>query len=298
MSSAHQYMLHANPVPGARVKGPLRRKSFTVPLIELLRPDGYWPQPLSIEQAFEVLRWMATTGSSKPEFTSQLQWGRAGIHELLTGGSGLSHGRVEPITSIEDLRRRFHFAVLSRASSRGQEMWRSEFGIRPEGTVTVPYPTYKPFAALPHLGWRSEADVHAEIKRLTTGSTGTQMVVNLNGVHQDCQTLHGVRIAVGTHGFALAIRYGDKHPSEFGSSWDVTIARTREGESFLQTFARARTVFDCLVHGHANDPDLGDMGRHFRPELVPDQVAAIMQRAAEVGPVHAADPVVPGPSPY
>ena len=71
----------------------------------------------------------------------------------------------------------------------------------------------------------------------------------------------------------------------------MTIARTRDGESFLQTFARARTVFDCLVHGYANDPDLGDMVRHFRPELVPDQVAAIMQRAAEV------EPAAGGPAP-
>ena len=287
MSTALQYMLHENPLPGMRAKGILLRKSFKVPLIELLRPDGYWPQPLSIEQAFETLRWMATTGSSKPEFTSQLQWGRAGINDLLTGGSGLSHGHVEPISSIEDLRRRFHFAILSRASSRGQELWRSEFGIRPEGTVTVPYPTYKPFAALPHLGWQSEAEIHAEIKRLTAESAGMPMAVNLNGVYDDCQTLHGVRIRVAPEGFAFDIRYGNTHPTEHGSSWDDTIARTREGESFLQTFARARTVFDCLVHGHANDPDLGDMVRHFRPELVVDQVAAIMGRAPSAEPMAA-----------
>lgn len=287
MSTALQYMLHENPLPGMRAKGILLRKSFKVPLIELLRPDGYWPQPLSIEQAFETLRWMATTGSSKPEFTSQLQWGRAGIHELLTGGSGLSHSCVEPITSIEDLRRRFHFAILSRASSRGQELWRSEFGIRPEGTVTVPYPTYKPFAALPHLGWQSEAEIHAEIKRLTAESAGMPMAVNLNGVYDDCQTLHGVRIRVAPEGFAFDIRYGNTHPTEHGSSWDDTIARTREGESFLQTFARARTVFDCLVHGHANDPDLGDMVRHYKPELVVDQVAAIMGQAPSAEPMAA-----------
>lgn len=287
MSTALQYMLHENPLPGMRAKGILLRKSFKVPLIELLRPDGYWPQPLSIEQAFETLRWMATTGSSKPEFTSQLQWGRAGINDLLTGGSGLSHSCVEPISSIEDLRRRFHFAILSRASSRGQELWRSEFGIRPEGTVTVPHPTYKPFAALPHLGWQSEAEIHAEIKRLTAESAGMPMSVNLNGVYDDCQTLHGVRIRVAPEGFAFDIRYGNTHPTEHGSSWDDTIARTREGESFLQTFARARTVFDCLVHGHANDPDLGDMVRHYKPEFVVDQVAAIMGRAPSAEPMAA-----------
>lgn len=287
MSHALQYMLQENPLPGMRAKGILLRKSFKVPLIELLRPDGYWPHPLSIEQAFETLRWMVTTGSSKPEFTTQLQWGRAGIHDLLTGGSGLSHGHVEPISSIEDLRRRFHFAILSRAASRGQELWRSEFGIRPEGTVTVPYPTYKPFAALPHLGWQSEAEIHAEIKRLTAESAGMPMTVNLNGVYDDCQTLHGVRIRVAPEGFAFDIRYGNTHPTEHGSSWDDTIARTREGESFLQTFARARTVFDCLVHGHANDPDLGDMVRHYKPELVVDQVAAIMGRAPSAEPMAA-----------
>ena len=43
MSTALQYMLHENPLPGMRAKGILLRKSFKVPLIELLRPDGYWP---------------------------------------------------------------------------------------------------------------------------------------------------------------------------------------------------------------------------------------------------------------
>lgn len=280
MSIADQYVLHANPVPDARVPAAPRRESFTVHLIDLLRPDGYWPQPLSIEEAFETLRWMAATGSSKPEFTSRLEWGSAGINDLLTGGSGIGNRRIEPISSIQDLRRRFHFAILSRAASHGQELWRREFGIRPEGTVTVPYPTFKPFVQLPGLGWRSEAMIQTEIMRLTTVTAGVRMAVNLNGVYEHCRTLHGVRIAVEAGGFAFAIRYGDTHPAEPGSSWDETIARTREGESFLQTFARARTVFDCIVHGHANAPDLGDMVRHLKPELVTDQVAIIMEQAA------------------
>jgi hypothetical protein len=120
-----------------------------------------------------------------------------------------------------------------------------------------------------------------DIERLTAGSAGTRMVVDLNGVHDDCRTLHGVRIAVGAeYGFALSIRYGNTSPDMPGSSWDVTIAHSRGDESFLQTFARARDVFDCLVHGHVNDCDLGDMRRDYRPDYVVDQVAALAAQAA------------------
>lgn len=276
MTYVEQWERHANPFEEAGTEPPVRLKSFKAPLIELLRPDGYWPQPLSTEQAFELLRWMATTGASKPEYTSRLQWGRAGIHELLTGGSGLSRGLIEPIASLEDLRRRFHFAILSRAASAGQERWRSDFGIGPVGVVTVRQPTFKPFAPIPHLGWSSEQAIMEDIERLTTGSAGVQMAVDLNGVHDDCRTLHGVRIAVDAeYGFALSIRYGDTAPGAHGSSWDVLIAHSRADESFLQTFARARDVFDCLVHGHVNGCDLGDMRRDYRPDFVSDQVAAL-----------------------
>uniref|UniRef100_UPI0019533060 hypothetical protein n=1 Tax=Klebsiella aerogenes TaxID=548 RepID=UPI0019533060 len=41
---------------------PRRKRSFSIPLIELLRPDSYWPHPLSIERAFEVMHWMVETG--------------------------------------------------------------------------------------------------------------------------------------------------------------------------------------------------------------------------------------------
>lgn len=276
MSYETQWELHTNPFDEAGDVPPVRLKSFRAPLIELLRPEGYWPQPLSTEQAFELLRWMATTGASKPEYTSQLGWGRAGIHELLTGGSGLSRGRVEPISSLQDLRRRFHYAILSGATSEGQVRWRRDFGVDPAGVVTVRRPTFKPFAALPHLGWSSEQAIAEDIERLTTGSAGTRMAIDLNGVHADCRTLHGVRIAIDAeYGFALSIRYGDTPPDVHGSSWDVTVAHSREDESFLQTFARARDVFDCLVHGHANGCDLGDMRRDFRPDFVVEQVAAL-----------------------
>ncbi|GJD87780.1 hypothetical protein BHAOGJBA_1285 [Methylobacterium hispanicum] len=125
MTSANQWSRRADPTVGEEAfPRPPRRRSFQAPLIELLRPFGYWPQPLSLEQAFELLRWMVATGASKPEYTSQLRWGRAGVTELLSSSSGLSYDRVEPITSIEDLRRRFHMAILARPQSRGQELWR------------------------------------------------------------------------------------------------------------------------------------------------------------------------------
>ncbi|MFC6047085.1 hypothetical protein ACFPYM_04465 [Methylobacterium hispanicum] len=144
----------------------------------------------------------------------------------------------------------------------------------------MPSPSFKPFAGAPHLGWRSEQAIHEDLKRMFEGTAGTRMAVDLNSVHEDCRTLHGLRISVGSeYGFAIAVRYGDTHPKDWGSSWDVTIARTREGETFLQTLARARDVFDCFVHGQANEPDLGDIRNYYRPEHVRDQVASLHGRA-------------------
>lgn len=294
MSYAEQWELHANPFDEKGAEPPVRLKSFKVPLIELLRPEGYWPQPLSTEQAFEVLRWMATTGASKSEYTTQLRWGRAGIHELLTGGSGLSRGLMEPITSMQDLRRRFHYAILSRAASAGQEKWRRDFGIDPTGVVAVRRPTYKPFTPLPHLGWSSEQAIVEDIERLTRVSAGTEMAIGLNSVHPHIRTLHGIRISVGAeYGFSLSLRYGDTPPGVWGSSWDVTIAHSREDESFLQTFARARDVFDCLVHGHANKCDRGDMRNYHRPEFLDEQIAALSADA--VAEIAAQEPSRPTP---
>lgn len=275
-NAAHAYALRERPFQTTPPKPP-RKRSFSIPLIELIRPDSLWPYPCSIEQAFELMRWMIDTGG--PQYETQLRWGTAGIENLLSATSGLGHHSIIPIESLDDLRRRFHYAILARPQSEGQERWREEYGITPAGVMTVKRPTYRPFDGATHLGWRSEADIQDAFTALCTGSTGKRMAVALNSCHQHSSNwLHHVRIGIyKDRGFSFILTYGDNPADRGASRWDDTIARTRPGESFLDTMARARDVFDCLVHGKANSADTADLFefRYIGEDFVTGQIAAL-----------------------
>ena len=273
MPSVHAYTAHTNALRKPIGK-PRRRMSFEIPLIELIRPDGYWPQPLSIEQAFTLMAWMAKTGSAS-QYSTKLTWNTETVATLI--GSGDSDSRLKPISSISQLRRMFHNAILARPRAEGQRKWREDFGVGPSGVIQVAAPTYKPFGGARHLGWDSEQAIQDDLERMGTQSMGARMAVSLNSVHPDCRTLHGLSVRIGSNGnFHFGITYGDKTPDQMHSSWTNTLAQTKPGESFLDTFARARDVFDCLVHGKKSICDLTDFVEHgYRPEVVLAQVEAL-----------------------
>lgn len=274
---AYSYLLQNRPFETLPAK-PRRRREFSIPLIELLRPDSYWPQPLSIEQAFELMRWMVETGSAG-KYSSQLRWGTCGPIDLLSATSGIGYHYVIPVESVDDLRKRFHFAVLARPSSEGQEQWREDFNINPLAVVTIKRPTYRPFEGAAHLGWRSERDIADALKALCSGSRGERMAVSLNSFHKDTVNwLHGVSVAISaSDGFSFSLTYGENPVDGHASRWAETIARSRKGESFLDTMARARDVFDCIVHGKPNLADTSDLMEHqyIGVDFISDQIAAI-----------------------
>jgi hypothetical protein len=243
-----------------------RKRGFDVDLVESVRPDGYWPYPYSIEQAFETMRHMVATGSNH-DYDSRGQWGRTGVRELLHG-RGVVNANVPPVRSLQDLRDMFHRAILARPDSDGQAKWRLDHGIRPEGAVRVPHAVYKPMSGCAAHGYPSEAAVKDALAAVQTGHAGKAMAVSLNGYHPKLKTLHGVDVQVRPTGFVFVLRYGEPCDKHLGSSWDNTIAETRTGESFLDTFARAKGVFDLLVLGVPNGCDLWDFSGLGNPELV------------------------------
>ncbi len=239
-------------------------RTFSVPLIEFVRPDGYWPQPFTIEQAFEVFRWMVTGAAlhSEPSY-----WGRMAAIDLLSATSGEGHDHVIPVRGIQDLRSRFHYGILGRLSAKSQLAWRKALGIDVAATVQIRARVHKPFAGAPHLGFRSEGHIRETIERITTGSVGATMAWSLNSSHRGCRTLHHVRIAVGAEGFAFHLSYGDPLDTSY-SQWTERIAATRDRETFLETLARARDAFDMLVHGTGTS-DLADMSDFTRRSAIP-----------------------------
>lgn len=275
--AARSYYLQNKPIFAGTPAKTLRKRSFTIPLIELVRPDGYWPQPLSIEQAFELLRHMMEKAG--PQYDTPGRWGKSGVAELLIGRGIVSASGLYPITSLNHLRETFHRAILARPASQGQFDWRNDNGFNVTDMVTVKRAVYKPFDGARHLGFDSEADIKSALERLMFKSKGERMAIALNRIHKHTvDWLHGVSIGVsGKHGFTFILEYGCD-PTEAGASrWDEVIARTRDKETFLDTMARARDVFDCLVLGKANGADTSDMFTFtdYSKSFILDQVAGL-----------------------
>lgn len=112
----HRWAAAADPY-GTAPRKPSRKRWFDVRFIDLVRPDGYWPQPYTLEQAFEIFRWMVAKGEG---YSTQERWGSRGVVDLLSATSGIGHSSVIPISSLEDLRKRFHYAVLGVAQCEAQ----------------------------------------------------------------------------------------------------------------------------------------------------------------------------------
>lgn len=274
--AAHQYALRERPFATTPEK-PRRNKSFKTDLIELLRPDSYWPQPLTVERAFELMRWMISTGDQK--YTSSLRWGYAGVAELLTDGGGLSIQQMKPIQSLEDLRHRLHHAILARPQSEGQIKWREDHNINVNATITVKHPTYAAFDGASHLGWRSEGDIIKALDAMLRPAVDRRMAASLNCVHKETVNwFHHVRIGIGEkRGFRFLLTYGERPSSPGASCWTDEIAVSRAGESFLDTMARARDVMALIIDGQANQADVEDMFRNnsYGDEFVRDQINKI-----------------------
>ena len=241
-----------------------RRRPFAVDPVDLLRPSRHWSWPgvagLSIEQAFEAMAEIVRR-AHLPGYVEQMQWGSLSPFEQIDGGSGTSSHRATPIRSLTQMREMFHHAYLGRPRCAAQRRWTQEQGIRLGVPLAITVRTYREHVSLTQIGFENEEAVRGTLARMLGGrdgeglswgtDAGSRMAVSLNGCHPYCRTLHGVEVHVGKKGrFRFVMSYGDA-PVGRGSSWEVTIARSRPGESFLDTLARARDVHDLLVHGKA-----------------------------------------------
>jgi hypothetical protein len=100
-----------------------------------------------------------------------------GFIELLSGQpTGSGFGEVRPIKSIDDLRMRFHYAILSAHASPLADKWRNDCQISVMGEQWIHFP-YRDMG-----GW---TDSEAEIKEKLTAFLETKgtLAVQLNPSH-------------------------------------------------------------------------------------------------------------------
>lgn len=210
--------------------------------VEFVRPDYYWPSRYTIEQAFGVIRWMAETGAA---FQHSERWGRRGpIEALSKKPSCCGFSSVTPIRSIEDLRQRFHYAILSGYGGSGLNDWREKYDIRCGGSQTIAFPHYKPLAG--GARWTCEADVKKAIEAMFGDGSRRRTRKSLNRYHPTARTCKGITVAVGARGFRFCMEYG--WPDDVStSSWFHPLAETEGKEPFLDTLDRAITAFDAIT---------------------------------------------------
>jgi len=218
-----------------------KRASAQLSLIEFVRPvsEGFWPAPYSLEQAFELLRWMVATGAS---YRSPGRWVDEGVHRML----GVEQFGTIRLKSVAQLRESIHRGLLGREHNDAHRQWRADHGIRVDGTVVVQCRHNKPFTGAPYPGLTSEAGVRDAVDTFFGTPAGTRLKAQLNSVHRRARVVHRAEIHMDAEGFRFLLYYGfNAHrPGQSDSEWSYVLARSRAGETFLDTFARARSELD------------------------------------------------------
>jgi hypothetical protein len=237
---------------------------FKVSFVEFVRPSHTWPYPYSVEQAFQTLRWMTATGA---DYRGDTRWGDQGVYEVLSmKPSCRGFTGVSPITSLADLRQRFHYALLSRSEIPVVDKWRRDYDILPDGKATIHLPVHR------DLGVSGPFKNQSELQKAITemleppAAQKIQMTVALNSVHgKETAIYHDVQIKVSRNGFGFILRYGDEQRHAFGSRWDEYLACTRGNETFIETAVRAYKNYRGLVFGEIpkSGLDLEDMWSGF-----------------------------------
>jgi hypothetical protein len=212
-------------------KPKLRTKAL-IRFIEFVRPDSFWPQPYSLEQAFHVFQWMVRTGK---EFS---KYQRSGVFDLLNKKATCCGAwNIDPIISVSDLRERFHHALLSAYGSELVSQWRKKNNICITEKKWIAFPHYTPFENSEAFG--SESDLKDALNDLLTKSRGKFFNFSPNSCHPKATWIEKVFVNVTPEGFRFMARYGYEE-DEGSSSWDYVLARSDAMTTpFAQTLAEA-----------------------------------------------------------
>lgn len=231
MSAAYAYALSVYPQMYGIDKPAPKKSKAKINFTELVRPDGYWPQPYSLEQAFQTYRWMIRTGRG---FSTS----GYGVYDQLDGnGARGNHDlHYSPITSIDALRKRFAYAILGRSNGPNTTAWRKQEKVQFGEERILHFPHYAPFTGAPLLGnVLSEAQISKVLQAYFAAEGNLR--VQLNESHAAAVEIVKLKINVGTWDFKFRflLDYGYD-----GSWWTHVLA---EGEQFIDALGEAIKEF-------------------------------------------------------
>lgn len=224
------------------------RRRFAIPWRTLASFDqSWWPSPYEIDQAFEAFRAIAGTAA---RYERKCRWHTPKTHDLLSNWrdagdhsafNSVTHA-LRPIESLKDLRTRFQAAILG-TNETFYDDWRRDNGYALDATLEVDAAHYGSTwrkhvvftrKGATHLG----TSLQDALRELLEGSRGLTLSPQLNSMHKGANIIGGIGVEVSKSGFRFLMSYGYE-----GSSWTEEIARTRHGEPFMETLARAYRLF-------------------------------------------------------
>jgi len=216
-------------------------------LIEFIRPGCFWPQPYCIEQALGVYRWMVETALN-PQYKTR--WGCNPTLQQLGRTSGRVRGLsdVHAISSVENLRERFQYALFS---GYGGEQWRRDFAIDQFGARVLVFPHYRLTEAE-----TCEQEFRERLEALWATTPPKDQIfalltTQLNKYHADAIECYGAPVYLrdaAAHGkparlyWEFVLHYGCD-----GSVWHQSLAAQKPGEAFRDLFVRAETEYTRLT---------------------------------------------------
>lgn len=241
------------------------KQSTHIELIEFVRPTrDYWPSPYSIEMAFSVMQWMIASGEG---FKTPQQWVTPSVGGDL-GGYNADNAHPRPVTSIADLKQRFHIALLKKGEGYSKHLtaWRSAHKIHLDSSLDLDFAHYKPLTGALPGNLTGEDDIRTKLTQLLEHSDGKTTSEQLNEYHPTARVVHGVDITIRANNkrskkrgdtdfrFEFCLHYGFVSRKEMlggkpDSEWHHTLASSVVGESFLDTFVRALQEFDWVMNG-------------------------------------------------
>lgn len=212
------------------------KSKATIRFIEFIRPDSYWPYPYSLEQAFSVFQWMLKTGE---DYQDHGRWGSQNIKSLLSCKPTCTNfSEVDPIRSVDDLQRRFHFAILSNSCGQRLKEWRETFRVTHDGCRTIHFPHHDYGTA---VGFNCETQFNDGINSFLQAKG--QLNVQLNEYHERAVYIHRVDLHCRGY-YRFVLKYGYHNDS---SEWSHLLAKQTPHEAFGTTFARAKKKLDELM---------------------------------------------------
>lgn len=226
-----------------RDNGPKRAKTrFDVSIASLIAPDRSL-HPLHLDQAFETLRWMVSTGANYEE---QCSHHVQKVHHLLSGPNPRgSSSSMAAVTGTDDLKSRFAYAVLGQSYGIYRQ-WREEHGIHPGARLTIEalhHADNLDYVRTPQeAGFGNEID----LENILNNAGGVRMPRSLNPMHDDAIVIQRVSVAVRPDGFSFELKYGIE-TTPYASSWTRVLSMTRGDETFYETMDRAIVMFLRMV---------------------------------------------------